>query len=1154
LSWNVSGLRKHVNNCFVHRLCEYDIVCLYETFSRSVDEFANLLPITTYNHFSVVRQYTGVGRPSGGIDVYIRKTLSNHFTRICDDFTDGIYFLVTKDSGIVRYDTVFCFIYIPPDGSTFYHDTSETNGVENFSHEIYTMCLDVVGEECKFFMAGDFNSRIGTEQDFIKDDDTNYLDVDYVSDGFSVTRNSKDQVVNKFGKSLLSLCRSLGVHVLNGRAGDDKEGNFTFVSHIGKSVNDYIIVSTELYDNVVCFKVGDEDISDHFPLTCILRTSTDPSGPDDEMRTRSWNRLRWKPGSEGVYVQAMDTALTDQFCDSFMEKIDRFDIESAVNMLSDKITQCASSSGMCNNRFSTVERNHQPYWWDDECEMLKKHKYASLTKFRESNIDEDLAAYKMCKAKFKNACSGKKAAYARRSATSVWTDNNRVITDSRDLWKRVKSYNRSNRQDRNNISANDWYKHFEKLLNDTKFSVDESFNDIVEGTLNNQAEDVTGERDNGILDTEITCEEIANVVRNLSAGKAPGPDGVMNEHLKSVMYILQPYMCSLFNAILCSGNFPEAWCEAIISPLHKKGDAGNPNNYRGISLSSVIGKVFTKVLNNRLQRWCEFEDKLHEEQIGYRSGYSTSDNIFVLQSLCQKYMSRSKGRFYCIFIDFSKAFDSIQHHLLRYVLLKNGIHGKLFHVISSMYSKLKSCVKVDQLVLSEYFDCTVGTRQGCMVSPLLFVLFLNELVDMLKVRNCKGIYVNENIDNIISLFYADDIAGMSDTVLRLQQQIDCVSDFCDKYGMSINLEKTMIIVFRRGGIIKDSEKWFYKGDRIKTVSAYKYLGVFFTPKLSWSLARSTLAQQAEKAMFVLLKFVRSANLDVKNAMFLFDRMISPILCYGAEVWGFEHVDVIESVHLKFCRRVLRVNSSTNKVILLGELGRYPLNVAYMYRCIRYWLQIVYMPSTRYPKACYDMLYNLNVAGRTTWATKVKNILDNLGLSFAWLHQGVGNVGVFLCCVKQRLRDVSLQTWHDGLHNSERLCSYRRYKSLFQLEDYHYVLKNKRQLISYTRFRCGNHHLAIECGRWSGIDRMDRICKYCCDKLNVFVVEDEEHFICLCPLYAELRCNLLERVNLHLTPTNTCIIFDMLMTDARFSSHMAYFIKYAFSQRQTFLEK
>jgi hypothetical protein len=124
-----------------------------------------------------------------------------------------------------------------------------------------------------------------------------------------------------------------------------------------------------------------------------------------------------------------------------------------------------------------------------------------------------------------------------------------------------------------------------------------------------------------------------------------------------------------------------------------------------------------------------------------------------------------------LFTDERRAGISVYNHSIEYSVLQIEIE----------------CV--DIFLLSDYFDCTVGTRQGCMVNPLLFVLFLNELIEMLKARNCKGVFVNDDAENVISLLYPDDIACMADTVASLQQQIDCVSDFCDRYGMRINLEK-----------------------------------------------------------------------------------------------------------------------------------------------------------------------------------------------------------------------------------------------------------------------------------------------------------------------------------------------------------------------------
>ena len=113
----------------------------------------------------------------------------------------------------------------------------------------------------------------------------------------------------------------------------------------------------------------------------------------------------------------------------------------------------------------------------------------------------------------------------------------------------------------------------------------------------------------------------------------------------------------------------------------------------------------------RLIKWANDHNVQHEEQVGCKKGYSTIDNIFVLQSIIQKYLSRQKGRNYVLFIDFSKAFDTIPHALLWYKMQRCGIHGKILVLLRNMYSQLKSCVRTEA-GLTEYFNCTIGTRQG----------------------------------------------------------------------------------------------------------------------------------------------------------------------------------------------------------------------------------------------------------------------------------------------------------------------------------------------------------------------------------------------------------------------------------------------------------
>ena len=152
---------------------------------------------------------------------------------------------------------------------------------------------------------------------------------------------------------------------------------------------------------------------------------------------------------------------------------------------------------------------------------------------------------------------------------------------------------------------------------------------------------------------------------------------------------------------------------------------------------NVISKVFTGVLNKRLVAWAQISSKFKEEQAGYRVGYSTVDQIFTFYTIVQKYVSKKGGRFYCIFVDFSSAFDRLPHNLLWYKLINIGIHGKMLSVLRAMYSNLKSCVKTND-GLSEYFSCCKGTRQGCILarffkSILMNLLIASGIVTLMKV-------------------------------------------------------------------------------------------------------------------------------------------------------------------------------------------------------------------------------------------------------------------------------------------------------------------------------------------------------------------------------------------------------------------------------------
>ena len=171
-----------------------------------------------------------------------------------------------------------------------------------------------------------------------------------------------------------------------------------------------------------------------------------------------------------------------------------------------------------------------------------------------------------------------------------------------------------------------------------------------------------------------------------------------------------PLYSKLFNIIFDTGILPDAWLEGKIRPIYKnKGSQLDPENYRPITILSCLGKLFTAILNNRLTKYLEHHESLHENQAGFRQGYSTTDHIYTLNSLIELFKSQKKKMF-CTFIDFSKAFDTVWRIGLWEKLLSSSINGKMFRIIHNMYQGIKSSVSVKD-ENSPFFACDCGVRQ-----------------------------------------------------------------------------------------------------------------------------------------------------------------------------------------------------------------------------------------------------------------------------------------------------------------------------------------------------------------------------------------------------------------------------------------------------------
>ena len=234
-----------------------------------------------------------------------------------------------------------------------------------------------------------------------------------------------------------------------------------------------------------------------------------------------------------------------------------------------------------------------------------------------------------------------------------------------------------------------------------------------------------------------------------------------------------------------------------------------------------------------------------------------------------------------------------------------------------MYKSVLASVCVGDKV-TEYFECSSGVRQGCVLSPLLFSIFLSELQRELIDCGAKGIDVLGDPLGIFLLMYADDIAIVADNVVDLQKKIDCLEKYCNKYGLKINMDKTKVVVFKNGGFIRKTEKWYLNKSEIKVESCYTYLGVIFSSTLKWTKNVEAISGKALRAVAGIKRlYFKFKTLPVDMVFKIFDAKIKPILLYGSEIWGFQKYDAIEKVHIKICKMILSVGRDVKNDVSLG---------------------------------------------------------------------------------------------------------------------------------------------------------------------------------------------------------------------------------------------
>ena len=366
-----------------------------------------------------------------------------------------------------------------------------------------------------------------------------------------------------------------------------------------------------------------------------------------------------------------------------------------------------------------------------------------------------------------------------------------------------------------------------------------------------------------------------------------------------------------------------------------------------------------------------------------------------------------------------------------------------------------------------------------------------------------------NILNLSMLLYADDTVIFSESPTGLQNCLDSVKLYCDKWNLTLNASKCKIVVFSKGKVRK-FPNFKIGAESIEVVWEVMYLGLKLNYNNRMIVAHRDLYERASRAMFALLKKCNTLNLPIDLILDLFDKTIVPILTYGCEVWGFEKLDILQKLQQKFYKILLRLRTSTPSLMVFGETGQYPLWVTIKVRMLCFWFKLV---SDQNKNKLSTIIYKLHYAAynngtyENAYLNQIRSCLIDVGMPHLWQSQNVSNIklSVFKSYIKQCFQDIFIQHWYSQMDNESIFLNYRLFKSSFQPNQFFKSLPNDCA-ISLVRFRTTNNRLPVNVLRFEDIPRVERVCTNC----NMTEIGDEFHYLFVCPFFKEKRIELLPK--------------------------------------------
>lgn len=862
LQWNCNGIKgrlQELKNYLSSCKTKFDVICLQETWLKPKGKFN----LPGYNIFRRDRQeLPGQDlKLKGGVMTCVASHLPSQEMMVTTPNIESLGVTVHLNGG--KYNIIN--VYDPPK-----NDNNKLND--------YNILMSITG---RVIIVGDFNAH------------------NVVWDPVAATDNR--------GRLLLDCIESNQLVLLN------IPGVKTYQHHTGsESVLDLAIVSKNIAAQCTWLPLNNHLGSDHAPIIITL---------NEQKLENPYKQAKWlfnKADWHKFKTELMSAKI------AFDKSID--DISSDISHTIIK----AAEAAIPKTRPANKPRSKELPYWDSEIKDSLIERNRARNKLKRNKTVENRLTYRRLKGVAQYKIKHKAKQHWANYCNSI--DKNTKLTR---VWKKLKSMSgtRSNfgvqtlkvgdteavtSRDKADLLANQYEKtssnenyseHF--LLNKIRRE-----NEILE-TMNNK---ILDEPKIGDFHRPIDIMELEYAVKVCSKDKAAGADGVTYEMLKNLPESFKLIVLRLFNLIWDNGSLPAAWKHAIILPLKKiDKPVHSPASYRPISLTSCLCKLLERTITDRLTVYLESNKLINPNQAGFRKGLSTIDQIIKLQNEVQRSLKQKRFTV-AAFLDFEKAYDMLWRAGLMHKLMTLEVNCKMLKFINDFVSDRTFQVKVNEC-LSEVKTLKNGTPQGSVISPILFLVMINDLKPADK-RSFLSIFADD------SAIYRT-VTNISQIHAVMQRELDSVQDWCDEWGFKISTSKSCIVIFsNKQNTYKKVGEFKIKRERVAVTPTAKFLGIIFDSRLNWGPHIDYVVTRARNR--VNLMRAMSGNVfgaGVKPLLTIYRALIRSIIDYGAVAYDnasatqLKKLDRVQAQALRIC---CGVNKSTPTIAVQNECGEMPL--------------------------------------------------------------------------------------------------------------------------------------------------------------------------------------------------------------------------------------